>query len=98
MTLEESLAVARSDAQVMARCGGNYKPEAVLHLLASIERAAAPFVTWLSESDARVRSGKGVEYFRARFPAWEEAGYAELRGKVRYYRAPVVPQRARRVA
>lgn len=98
MTIEQALETARSDARVMDRCGGTYKPSVVLQMLDAIERAARPFAAWLSESDAMIRSGKGASYFRARFRAWESAGLAEQRGRLRYYRAAVVPQAQREQA
>lgn len=98
MTLEQALTVARQDAHVVARVGGTYKPEAVLALLDTLVRAAHPFLAMLSESDAMVRSGRKVDYFRSRFAAWEAQGYAEKRPTGRYYRAFVVPQREQRAA
>lgn len=93
MTIEEAIASARGDAEVMERCGGSYKPAVVLRMLDAIERAAVPFASWLSESDAMLRSGRGITYFRSRFIGWERSGLAEKRGRIRYYRAAVVPQR-----
>lgn len=98
MTLEEALNAARQDCSVMERCGGTYTPTAIWRMLDAIERAAAPFTAMLSESDAMLRSGRGVDFFRSRFGAWERQGLAEKRGRLRYYRAIVIPVRDRSAA
>lgn len=50
-------------------------------------------LTWLSESDCLLKSGYKTEYFRSRFGEWEAQGLAEKRGRRRYYRDIVCPQR-----
>jgi hypothetical protein len=55
--------------------------------------AAEDWLTFLSEPDAMLRSGHGERWLRSRFAEWAAQGHAEKRGKVRYYRACLIPQR-----
>lgn len=98
MTLDEALTIARQDAVVMAKYGGTYKPEAVAAMLDAIARAAAPFLLWLSESDAMLRSGRSAEYYRSRFARWEQEGVARKVAGKRQYLAVLVPFREHRAA
>jgi hypothetical protein len=98
VTLELALELALADVAVMERNGGQFAPLAVARLVHDIAQAAQPFTTWLSESDAMLRAGRGTEYFRSRFGAWEAQGMAEKRRGIRYYRACIVPVREAQAA
>ena len=82
-----SAAVLRSrghahDAQILDQCADE------------MQAALGAYIVWISEPDAMLKSGRGVDYFRSRFPDWNAAGMAELRnGRRRWYRSLVVPQR-----
>ncbi len=60
-----------------------------------VAEAAHEYLTWLSETDAMLQSGRSREWLRSRFPEWERAGHARSAGRgVRQYRAMIVPRRA----
>lgn len=56
-----------------------------------VESAAADWLTWLSESDAMIRSGKSRDWLRVHFSEWEREGHARLHGRERRYRRVIVP-------
>jgi hypothetical protein len=98
VTLEQVLADAREDAQALRRHGHKHDAELIEALCDKVTAAAYDFLNWLTEGEARLRSGHSVEYLRARFPAWLEQGLARWDGRKRQYRAVVVPQRGNREA
>jgi hypothetical protein len=63
-------------------------------LLDRVRTAAIDYLDWLSEGEARLRSGKSVEWLRARFAGWAASGHAKKDGQRRLYRQLVVPRRA----
>lgn len=98
MTLEQVLADAREDAQALRRHGHKHDAELIEALADKVQAAAYEYLNWLTESEARLRSGHSVEFLRARFPTWLKLGLARWDGRKRQYRAVVVPQRANREA
>jgi hypothetical protein len=93
MTLEDLIASLGNDAAVL-RLHGHPAQAAKLDQLADDIRAAVPeHLAWLSEADARLYSGRGVEYLRGQFHGWERRGLAEWRGKHRFFRRCVLPHR-----
>lgn len=72
--------------------------ELIRRILADVREAARDFLTWLSESEASMRSGWSVRRLRARFSDWEHQGHARKQGRERQYRAIIVPRRADPVA
>lgn len=92
-TLETVLADTRADADVLDRTGHTHDAELLRALAARIEAAAEDFLVMLAEPDARLRSGKSIDWLRARFGEWAADGHAEMRGSHRYYRQCVVPRR-----
>ena len=98
MSLEQVLADAREDAQALRRHGHKHDAELIEALADKVQASAYEYLNWLTESEARLRSGHSVEFLRVRFPAWLKAGLARWDGKKRQYRAVVVPQRANREA
>lgn len=97
-TLEQVLADERGDAAVLRARGHAHDAELIESVCNKVAAAARDYLTMLPEADARLWSGKSTEWLRARFPEWAALGHAELRGRVRYYRAIVLPRRARVVA
>jgi hypothetical protein len=93
MRLETLLASELENAAVLRANGHAAQAASIERVVAGVKENAALYLEWLSESDARMRSGKGVDFFRARFATWERDGLAELRGRTRYYRGVVVPRR-----
>ena len=93
-TLEEVLADERGAAQVLRANGHAHDAELIERVCDRVSAAAQDYLRWLSEPDARLRSGRSAAWLRARFPEWASEGHAELRRGVRYYPQCVIPQRA----
>lgn len=95
-SLEQVLADERGDAAVLRRRGHAKEAELIERICDRVADAAVDFITFISESDAMLRSGKGVDYFKSRFGSWEREGLARRsptdRRKRQYLRA-IVPRR-----
>jgi hypothetical protein len=98
VTLEQVLADAREDAAALRRHGHKHDAELIEALCDKVADAAFEYLNWLTEGEAKLRSGHSAEYLRARFPQWLEQGLARWDGKKRQYRAVCVPQRGNREA
>jgi hypothetical protein len=98
MTLEQVLADAREDANALRRHGHRHDAELIEALCDKVAEAAYPFLNWLSEGEAKLKSGHSTTFLKAKFAAWEEQGLARLNGKLREYRAVIIPQRGNREA
>jgi hypothetical protein len=94
MTLEQVLADARERAQMLRIEGHPAQAASIERVCDDVAAAAEDYLNWLSESEARLRSNCSVAWLRTRFARWAESGLAEQRGRDRYYRAVIVPQRA----
>ena len=94
MTLEQVLADFREEAAVLKRAGHPVQAAGIDRLCDAVAEATEDYRTWLSESDARLQSGRSVEWLRGQFPRWLDLGLARLSGKKREYRAMIVPRRA----
>ena len=92
--LEQVLADIRGDAAVLRRNGHQRDADVREKLAEEVAEAAHEYLTWTSESEAMLRSGKSQEWLRARFPGWEEQGHAKREGRERRYRMLIVPRRA----
>lgn len=98
MTLEEVLADARGEAAVLRAHGHKGQAESIEKVCEAVTAAAYEYLNWLTEPEARLRSGHSTEYLRARFARWLEQGLARWDGRKRQYRAVVIPQRGNREA
>lgn len=94
MTLEDVLADERENARILAYNGHHHDAELLRRVCDRVAKAAVEYLEWVSEADAKLRSGRSTEFFRSRFGEWERAGHAAKRGRVRWYRLLVVPRRA----
>lgn len=93
-SLETVIADWREKANVLRACRRPHDAELVEEIVEQVAAAAEDFTRWIGEPDARMRSGKGLAWFRAQFPAWAEQGHARTNPRgVREYRLCVVPQR-----
>lgn len=94
MTLEQVLADAREDAAVLRAHGHPVQAKSVEDVVERVAGVMRGFLAILSEKEAMLRSGKGVDFFRGKFAEWESRGLAMLdtRGR-RTYREIVVPVR-----
>jgi hypothetical protein len=93
-SLEEVIADCRADADALARNLDARLAKILRIKMQEVEEAARDYLTFLSEPDAILWSGKGQGFLRARFAEWQTAGHARLKGRARYYRAIVLPRRA----
>ena len=98
MTLDEALATARREAEIVEKVGGTYQPRAVVAVVDAIAKAAEPFLTWYSESDAMLACGRSKEWLRTRFARWERQGVARKVGQHRQYLAIILPMREHQAA
>jgi hypothetical protein len=96
MDLAQVLTDARGDLAVLRKHGATVPIERVAELLEGVAEAAYPFVTFIAESEAVVRSDHRAPWFRQRFDDWARQGYARYnprRPKERQYLLAVVPLR-----
>lgn len=91
--LERVLADLREESVILRRNGHSAQADALVRACDEVAAAAADYTTWISETEAKLRSGRGDDYFRARRQTWAEDGLAEQRGRVWYYRRCVVERR-----
>lgn len=92
--LAQVIADAREEAAILHANGAAFSVDRVKALLRDVELAAEEWLLWLSETDAAVRSGYSVGWLRGRFAGWQREGHARINGRVRQYRACIVPRRA----
>ena len=92
-SLEGVLSDSREDAVRLRRNGHLAQADTIERVCAAVSEAATDFITWISEGEAMMRSGRGPDYFRARRQTWAEDGLAEQRGRTWYYRRCVVERR-----
>jgi hypothetical protein len=98
MTLETVLADAREDAAALRRHGHKHDAELIEALCDKVAEAAYPFLNWLSEAEARLKSGHSVAFLKSKFEAWQEQGLARMNERRREYRSVIIPQRGNREA
>lgn len=75
-TLEEVLASEREDIAILRRLGHAAEADVRARVVERIASAAEDFTSWLTEREARLWSGKGQEWLRARRAAWARDGHA----------------------
>lgn len=96
-TLEQAIADERGDVAVLRRKGMGREADAIEKAVERIAAAAAPFLDWLSEGEAVLRSSHSREWLRERFPSLADQGLARwnpARPRERQYLRCAVPQRA----
>lgn len=93
--LEQVLADNRGDAAVLRRKGHTHDADVIERLCDEIAEASHEYLTWLSEGEAMLRSGRSKVWLRSQFPEWERQGHARRTGREREYRMMIVPRRAR---
>jgi hypothetical protein len=96
--LEQVLADWREDANALRRNSHAHDAQLIERLCDEVQASAHDFLNWLTEGEAKLRSGHSAEYLRARFPQWLEQGLARWDGKKRQYRSVCIPQRGNREA
>ena len=96
-SLVDVIADERGQAAVLRHKGFVREAEMIERFAERVARAAAPFIDWLSEKEAVLRSGHSADWHRARFAQLEAQGLARWnpeRPRERQYLRCVVPQRA----
>jgi hypothetical protein len=91
---EQIIADWRGDAQALRARGHSHDADLLDQCADEMAGALGGFLAWLSEPDARLKSGRSIDYFRDHFAEWSSLGLAEMRGRTRYFRSVIVPQRA----
>lgn len=82
------------DAAALTRNGEPDKAAILVRCAAEVREAADEWLTWISEEQAALRSGRRVEWWRGQFPALLKRGHARQVGRAkRVYRLAVVPVR-----
>lgn len=94
MSLEQVLADWREEAAILRRAGHPTEADLREKMARQVGDAAAEYLEWITEEDAMARSGRGIEFFRTRFPGWERDGHAKKQGRKRHYRMLIVPRRS----
>jgi hypothetical protein len=97
-SLEQVLADAREELPILARRNATWSVKDIGEFIDAVALAAEEWLTWLSETDAAIRSGYSETTLRGRFEQLRRDGHARLNGKHRQYRACAVPRRANVVA
>ena len=93
-TLEQVIADARGELPVLERRNGSWGSKDIREFIDRVAAAAEEWLTWLSESDAAIRSGYSEVWLRGRFEQLRRDGHARVNGKHRQYRACAIPRRA----
>lgn len=91
--LTQALADFRGEIAVLRHNRAGMSPDRCEHHADALARASEDLTRFISEGDARIRSGWGVPRLRALFPSLAAEGHAEKRGKVRYYRLACIHPR-----
>lgn len=68
--------------------------DALERLIDDVAESASPFLDWLSEAEAQLRSGHHRAWLRKRFPAWQRQGLARWnphRSRERQYLKVAIP-------
>ena len=92
-TLEEVLESYQLDAKVLRRHGHAATADLLERVRRQVEEAAGEWLTFLSETDAMLKSGHAQKWFVGRRRAWLAQGHARKSGGHWQYRACVVPSR-----
>lgn len=95
-TLEQVLADARGELPILRRRGAGQVADAIEDLCNQVARAAEPFITWLSETDAHLYSGRAIATLRRHFPRWlaeDKARWNPHKRRERQYLMCILPRR-----
>lgn len=93
-SLEQVLADARGELPILRKHGQDAVANAIERLCDAVAASAEDYLTWLSESDAMLRTGRSVRWLRSHFPEWERAGHGRWRAGHRQFRLLILPRRA----
>ena len=91
MDLAEVIANAREEAELLKRRGYTQHASSLEDFAEQAATAAEDYLKFVSEADALLR-GASRAFLRRNFPIWEQDGHAKTEGRVRYYRAIMLPR------
>ena len=91
--LEIVIADFREEVAVLRNNGHVAQANTLERALDEVSAAARDFLEWISEGEAQLRSGRGLDYLRARRATWEEDGLAKRVGRRWWYRRCVIERR-----
>lgn len=95
--LNEIIANAREQANVLRLTGNAGQAEYVDQLVTQIADATEEVRKWISEADAHLRSGWSMRTLRRRFQEWLVTGHARQNArKEREYRLDIIPLKEQR--
>lgn len=82
------------DAAALTRNGEPDKAAILKRCAMEVHQTATEWLTWISEDQAALRSGKRAAWWRGQYPSLQQRGHARQVGHgKRVYRLAVVPQR-----
>lgn len=93
MDLSQLLVDKREEVAMLARAHASVQPEYLTDLLDEFKAAAEDFITWLSESDAMLKSGLSERTLRRRYREMLDCGTARWGKTGREYIAKCIPYR-----
>lgn len=96
--LDTIIADAFAESRTLEGNRAAFSVDRVREILGDVREATEEWTTWLSETDAAIRSGYTEATLRGKFENLRRDGHARLVGKNRQYRACAVPRRANVVA
>jgi len=92
MTLEDVLANERGEAAVLRARKHGAEADAIERVCDRVSAALAHYLTWLSESEAALRSSRSRAWLREHFAGMASKGDAKREGRHRLYRASGLPE------
>jgi hypothetical protein len=92
VNIEEQLATYYEDANVLHRLGHTKEATTLRRIADEVTTALGDYLTWLSETEAALWSGKSERWLRERFDGWLVMGHARKGGRHRQYRAAILPK------
>jgi hypothetical protein len=98
VSLEQVLADFREEATVLKANGHGAQADTLIRCLDAVKGGAEEYLTWLSEAEASLKSGRSKVWHRGQFANLEAQGLARWHSKRRYYRACAIPRRANQEA
>lgn len=94
MRPDQVMANWREQAAILRHHGHRAQAESIERFADELVASMRDYLTWLSEAEAQLRSGRPARWFRLRFTEWAGQDMAERRGRTRFYRQVIVPRRA----
>lgn len=91
--LEQVLADWREQAAILSANGHKAQGDSIGRVCDAVAEAAEPWITWLTEELASLKSGWAVRTLRGKAPTWEDQGMAKREGRRWFFRDCIIPQR-----